>query len=135
MIDIFIKYLVKKDFIMLRLLKFDDDLIMYVLWKKGFINIMEEFGVLEIERLELLCEKVGFEFLRKVRIIRVCNVDSLGIVIKKIWERLERCFGVVEQIENYILKKIKEFLEILLDYFYLFYDLVDLVFEIVLLKV
>lgn len=64
MIDIFIKYLVKKDFIMLRLLKFDDDLIMYVLWKKGFINIMEEFGVLEIERLELLCEKFGFEFLR-----------------------------------------------------------------------
>lgn len=64
MIDIFIKYLVKKDFIMLRLLKFDDDLIMYVLWKKGFINIMEEFGVLEIERLELLCEKLGFEFLR-----------------------------------------------------------------------
>lgn len=81
---------------MLRLLKFDDDLIIYVLWKKGFINIMEEFGVMEIERLELLCEKVGFEFLRKVRIIRVCNVDSLGIVIKKIWERLERCFGVVE---------------------------------------
>lgn len=81
---------------MLRLLKFDDDLIMYVLWKKGFINIMEEFGVMEIERLELLCEKVGFEFLRKVRIIRVCNVDSLSIVIKKIWERLERCFGVVE---------------------------------------
>lgn len=64
MIDIFIKYLMKKDFIMLRLLKFDDDLIMYVLWKKGFINIMEEFGVLEIERLELLCEKFGFEFLR-----------------------------------------------------------------------
>lgn len=64
MIDIFIKYLVKKDFIMLRLLKFDDDLIMYVLWKKGFINIMEEFGVMEIERLELLCEKLGFEFLR-----------------------------------------------------------------------
>lgn len=64
MIDIFIKYLVKKDFIMLRLLKFDDDLIMYVLWKKGFINIMEEFGVMEIERLELLCEKFGFEFLR-----------------------------------------------------------------------
>lgn len=49
---------------MLRLLKFDDDLIMYVLWKKGFINIMEEFGVMEIERLELLCEKLGFEFLR-----------------------------------------------------------------------
>lgn len=64
MIDIFIKYLVKKDFIMLRLLKFDDDLIIYVLWKKGFINIMEEFGVMEIERLELLCEKLGFEFLR-----------------------------------------------------------------------
>lgn len=64
MIDIFIKYLVKKDFIMLRLLKFDDDLIIYVLWKKGFINIMEEFGVMEIERLELLCEKFGFEFLR-----------------------------------------------------------------------
>lgn len=64
MIDIFIKYLVKKDFIMLRLLKFDDDLIMYVLWKKGFINIMEEFGVMKIERLELLCEKLGFEFLR-----------------------------------------------------------------------
>lgn len=64
MIDIFIKYLVKKDFIMLRLLIFDDDLIMYVLWKKGFINIMEEFGVMEIERLELLCEKLGFEFLR-----------------------------------------------------------------------
>lgn len=77
--------------------------------KKGFINIMEELGDTETERLELLCEKVGPESSRKARTIRACNADSPGIAIKKIWERLERRFGAAEQIENYILKKIKEF--------------------------
>lgn len=119
---------------MSRLSKFDDDPIIYVSWKKGFINIMEELGATETERLELLCEKVGPESSRKARTIRACNADSPGIAIKKVWERLERRFGAAEQIENYILKKIKEFTEISSDHFHLLYDLADLASEIASLK-
>lgn len=134
MIDTFTKHLVKKDLIMSRLSIFDDDPIMYVSWKKGFINIMEELGASETERLELLCEKLGPESSRQARTIRACNADSPSIAIKKIWERLERRFGAAEQIENYILKKIKEFPEISSDHFHLLYDLADLASEIASLK-
>lgn len=70
---------------------------------------MEELGATETERLELLCEKLGPESSRQARTIRACNADSPSIAIKKIWERLARRFGTAKQIENYILKKIKEF--------------------------
>lgn len=91
---------------------------------------MKELRAMETERLELLCEKLGPEFSRQARIITPCNADRPSIAIRKIWERLERRFRATEQIENYILKKIKEFPEISTDHFHLLHDLADLASEI-----
>ena len=65
---------------------------------------------------------------------KACNANSPKIAIDKIWERLDRRFGAAEQVEAYILKKIKEFPEITADCFHLLYDLADLASEIASLK-
>ncbi|XP_062581093.1 uncharacterized protein LOC134242906 [Saccostrea cucullata] len=134
MIDVFTKHLVKRDLILSRLSTFDDNPMMFISWKMGFNGIMEELGATDTERLELLCEKLGPESSRQAKTIRACNASSPNIAIKKIWERLERRFGAAEQIENYILKKIKDFPEITSDHFHLLYDLADLASEIASLK-
>ena len=133
-IDVFMKHLVKRDLILSRLSKFDDNPMMYVSWKAGFQNIMMELGATDTEQLELLCEKLGPTSSTQAKTIKACNANSPKVAIDKIWERLDRRFGAAEQVEAYILKKIKEFPEITADCFHLLYDLADLASEIASLK-
>ena len=128
------KHLVKRDLILSRLSKFDDNPMMYVSWKAGFQNIMMELGAAHTEQLELLCEKLGSTSSTQAKTIKACNANSPKIAIDKIWERLNRRFGAAEQVEAYILKKIKEFPEITADCFHLLYDLADPASEIASLK-
>ena len=105
-----------------RLSKFDDNPMMYVSWKAGFQNIMMDLGATDTEQLELLCEKFGPTSSTQAKTIKACYANSPKIAIDKIWERLNRRFGAAEQVEAYILMKIKEFPEITADCFHLLYD-------------
>lgn len=60
----FIKFLVKKDLFMLRLIKYDDNLMFYVFWKLNFKGIMRELGIIVIEEFDLIVRWFGFVFFK-----------------------------------------------------------------------
>lgn len=64
----------------------------------------------------------------------MCNVDNLVLVVKKIWERFEEWFGLLEMVERSLKECILLFLRIVGNDNKCLFDLVDLVSEIVVVK-
>ena len=133
-VDVFTKHLVKRDLILSRLSKYDDDPMMFLSWKTSFKGIMKEVGASSMEELELLCEKLGPESSRQAKTIKACNAGDPSVAISKIWERLNKRFGAPEMVEKYLHRKIKDFPDITTDKYHLLYDLTDLALEIASIK-
>lgn len=84
-----IKFFLKMDFILFRIIKYDDNFSLFFIWKFIFKNIMQEISVIFLEELDVFVSYFGIDLLRQVVIIRKCNVDNLEIVLKLVWERFE----------------------------------------------
>ncbi|KAK3093009.1 hypothetical protein FSP39_009964 [Pinctada imbricata] len=134
LVDTFTKHLVKRDLIMSRLSKYDDDPMIYVSWKASFQTIMKEIGASATEELELLCQKLGPESTKQAKTIKACNSNNPSVAISKIWERLDKRFGAAELVERYLHNRIKDFPDITTDKYHLLYDLLDLASEIASIK-
>lgn len=89
----------KKELLFFRFIKFIDWFEVFVIWKISFKSIVEEFGVMLFEEVDLLVKYFGLEFIKFVLSIRVVNVVYLDRVLKCIWERLEEWYGLFEFVE------------------------------------
>lgn len=130
----FTKFLVKKDLLMSRLTKYDDNPMLYVSWKLNFKGIMKELGTTATEELDLIVRWLGPASSKQANSIRACNADNPALAVKKIWERLEERFGSPEMVERSLKERISSFPRIAGNDNKRLFDLADLVSEIAAVK-
>ncbi|XP_056014066.1 uncharacterized protein LOC125674154 [Ostrea edulis] len=130
----FTKFLVKKDLLLSRLTKYDDNPMLYNAWKLNFKGIMRELATTSTEELDLLVRWLGPASSRQASTIRACNADNSALAVKKIWERLEERFGLPEMVERSLKERITSFPKITANDNKRLFDLADLVSEIASVK-
>ncbi|XP_062619211.1 uncharacterized protein LOC134280770 [Saccostrea cucullata] len=130
----FTKFLVKKDLLLSRLTRYDDNPMLYVSWKLNFKGIMKELDATATEELDLLVRWLGPASSRQANTIRACNADNSALAVQKIWERLEERFGSPEMLERSLKERITSFPRIAANDNRRLFDLADLVSEIASVK-
>ncbi|XP_078329283.1 uncharacterized protein LOC144624026 [Crassostrea virginica] len=128
------KFLMKKDLILARISKYDDNPSLFYTWKLTFKNVVEELGVTPMEELDMLIRYLGVESARQALVIRKCNADNPTTALRLVWERLEERFGAPELIESSLRRQISLFPKINYHDLQKLYNLVDLVEEIASVK-
>lgn len=123
----------RKDMLLSRLSKFDDDPAHYAVWKATFKSVIEELGVISREEVDLLLKWLGPNSAKQAWTIQASNVNDPGKGLERIWERLEERFAAPEIIHSTISQKIMSFPKIIKDPSKL-YDLADLTTELEYLK-
>ena len=64
------KFLMKKDLILARISKYDDNPSLFYTWKLTFKNVVEELGVTPMEELDMLIRYLGVESARQALVKR-----------------------------------------------------------------
>jgi hypothetical protein len=129
--SMFSKFMIKKDLLLSRLVKFTDEPELFDMWRSSFHRIITELGVSEIEELELLTKWLGPESSGHALNLRAANAKNpeLGI-----WERLDVMYAIPEMVDSSIKKKLSSFVKISKKDPKRFFDLSDIVTEIASLK-
>lgn len=120
------KFLLKKDLIVSRITKYDDNPSLFLTWKLTFKNIMQEISATPSEELDVLVSHLGIDSSGQAATIRKYNADNLKLV----WERLEERYGAPELNESSLRRQISSFTKIGNHDLKRLYNLVDLVEEI-----
>lgn len=124
------RFLVKKELLMSRFTKFQDDPIVYTVWKNTFKNITQELCVTHLEEIDLLLKWLGPESARQALSLRTANSHDQAGGLNKIWDRLDERYGAPELIENILRKKVANFPRITVKEPKKLYDLSDVMSEI-----
>ncbi|XP_062612368.1 uncharacterized protein LOC134274127 [Saccostrea cucullata] len=128
------KFLLKKDLILSRITKYDDNPSLFLTWKLTFRNIMEDLSVTPSEELDMLVRYLGNESSRQAATIRKCNANDPETALRLVWERLEERYGAPELIESSLRRQISSFPKIGNQDMKRLYNLLDLVEEIASVK-
>lgn len=103
------KFLVKKDVMLQRFSKFNDDPTQYVIWKNSFKNVVGELECTPSEEIDLLMKWLGPESSKQAGNLRAANCHDPVIGLVKIWERMEERYGAPEMVEEKLRKKLEAF--------------------------
>ena len=135
-INQFSQFLLKKEILLSRFTKFDDQAESFLTWKNTFNSIMKELNVTPFEQLDLLVKWLGPNSSKQATTIRSANAGSPEKGLARIWQRLEDQFGCPEIIEQSIRHRIANFpkLTVSAKDNKRLYELSDLLFEIESLK-
>lgn len=128
------RFLVKKDLLMSRFTKFQDDPVTYTVWKDTFKNITEDLGVTPQEETDLLVKWLGPESSRQALNLRAANTHNPTRGLMRIWQRLDERYGAPELVESTLRKKINNFPKLGTRDTKKLYDLLDLLMEVESLK-
>lgn len=128
------KFLLKKDLILSRITKYDDNPSLFLTWKLTFKNIMKEISATPSVELDVLVSHLDIESSRQAATIRKCNADNPETALRLVWERLEERYGAPELIESSIRRQISSFTKIGNHDLKSPYNLIDLVEEIAYVK-
>lgn len=94
------KFLLKKDLILSRITKNDDNPSLFLTLKLTFKNIMKEISATPSAELYVLVSHLGIDSSRQAATIRKCSSDNPETPLKLVWERIEERNGVPELIES-----------------------------------
>ncbi|XP_063404523.1 uncharacterized protein LOC134687988 [Mytilus trossulus] len=128
------KFLLKKDLLMSRFMKFNDQAESYHVWKASFSNITEELSVNAREELDLLMKWLGPESSKHAESLRIANAKDPVKCLKRVWERLEERYGGPEMVETNVKSKLNKFPIITNKDHKKLYELSDILTEIESLK-
>ena len=81
------QFLVKKELLLTRLVKFQDDPVTYYVWKETFKTVTSELGCSAREEVDLLSKWLGPDSSRQATNIRVSNAHDPESARSKIWKR------------------------------------------------
>ncbi|XP_040077158.1 uncharacterized protein LOC120849101 [Ixodes scapularis] len=104
-----LKYLVRRDLVSTGLVKFDDHLENYRVWKATFKSMVRTLEVTANEELDFLVNWLGRESSVYAKRLRSVHVDDPAAGLEVVWERLEDCYGQPEVIEDALIKRIGSF--------------------------
>ncbi|VDI23534.1 Hypothetical predicted protein [Mytilus galloprovincialis] len=102
------KFLMKKDLIISRLLKYDDRPENYLSWKDTFKCVMSEIDASPAEEIGLMIKWLGPDS-RQINSIKISNSGNPTIALSRAWNRLVLRYGCPEMIESDLLKKLQAF--------------------------
>ena len=103
------KYLLKKDLVVTRLLKFDDRPEGYLSWKDTFKSVMLEVDANAAEEIDLMIKWLGPDSSRQISSIKISNAGNSEIALTKAWARLKQRYGSPEVIESALQRKLQAF--------------------------
>ena len=127
----FTKFLLKKDLLISRLTRFDDQPQTFIFWKAQFEEIMKELEATNTEELDLLTKWLGPTSSKYAASIRSSNVSNPAEALRKIWERLNERFGSPELLESMLMSKLSVFPKLTNRDNVKLYDLLDLILEFI----
>ncbi|VDI00113.1 Hypothetical predicted protein [Mytilus galloprovincialis] len=94
------KFLMKKDLIISRLLKYDDRPENYLSWKDTFKCVMSEIDASPAEEIDLMIKWLGPDSSRQINSIKISNSGNPTIALSRAWNRLVLRYGCPEMIET-----------------------------------
>ncbi|VDI56725.1 Hypothetical predicted protein [Mytilus galloprovincialis] len=103
------KFLMKKDLIISRLLKYDDRPENYLSWKDTFKCVMSEIDASPAEEIDLMIKWLGPDSSRQINSIKISNSGNPTIALSRAWNRLVLRYGCPEMIESALQKKLQAF--------------------------
>ncbi|XP_021370178.1 uncharacterized protein LOC110461162 [Mizuhopecten yessoensis] len=102
-------FLLKKELLLQRLYKFDDEPPSFVVWKASFNSVTQELKVNSFVQLDLLVKYLGKESSLYAQSLRTSNARNPERAVRLIWERLEERYGCPEMIEFALKSKLEKF--------------------------
>ncbi|XP_050419153.2 uncharacterized protein LOC126832434 [Patella vulgata] len=103
------RFLLKKDLLLSRFTKFNDQPESYAVWKSGFLHIKSELQVTTSEEMDLLIKWLGLESSRNAISLKAANVSNPARGLARIWERLDERYGSPELVEASLKNKLANF--------------------------
>ncbi|XP_052063923.1 uncharacterized protein LOC127703909 [Mytilus californianus] len=103
------KFLMKKDLIISRLLKYDDRPENYLSWKDTFKCVMSEIDASPAEEIDLMIKWLGPDSSRQINSIKISNSGNPTVALSRAWNRLVLRYGCPEMIESALQKKLQAF--------------------------
>ncbi|XP_061136930.1 uncharacterized protein LOC133155543 [Syngnathus typhle] len=125
----FARYLARRELVSTSLIKFDDQPCSYRAWKQSFLNAIKDLNLTPSEQMDLLVAWLGEESAEHAKRIRAVHVNSADRGLRRIWERLETCYGAPEMVEDSLFERIASFPKINRDYLKL-HELSDFLIEL-----
>ncbi|XP_073405354.1 uncharacterized protein [Dendrobates tinctorius] len=130
----FAKFLARRELVTKGLVKFSDRAENYRAWRASFKNTISDIGLSCSEEMDLLVKWLGSESAEHAKRIRDINVNYPDVGLKRIWNRLDECYGSVEVIESALFKRIEDFPRIANKDYSKLRELTDLIMELCVAK-
>lgn len=92
----FVKYLACQELVTTRLNQFDDQPESFRTWQSSFLNAIRGLDLSASEESDLLTKWLGKESSHHVRRIHLAHVNNPEVALTKAWDRLSKCYGVIE---------------------------------------
>jgi hypothetical protein len=134
MANMFSNFMIKKDLLLSRLVRFTDEPELFDIWRSSFRSVTTELGVSQMEELELLAKWLGPESSKHAQHIRAANAKNPELGLTRVWERLDTMYARPEMVDASIKKKLSSFVKISNKDPKRLFDLSDIVTEIASLK-
>ncbi|XP_075707313.1 uncharacterized protein LOC142741872 [Rhinoderma darwinii] len=130
----FARFLVRRELVTKGLVKFSDRAENYRAWRASFQNATRDLDLSCSEELDLLVRWLGSESAEHAKRIRDINVNYPDVGLKRVWDRLEECYGSAEVIESALFKRIEDFPKIANKGYTKLRELSDLLMELCVAK-
>ncbi|XP_021369979.1 uncharacterized protein LOC110461033 [Mizuhopecten yessoensis] len=108
----FSEFLMRKELLSSRLVKFDDKPESFLSWRATFCSIMDEMKVSAAEEIDLLIKWLGPQSGKHATSIRNASTDNYARGLSLIWKRLDERYGSPKLIEASMKKKLANFTKI-----------------------
>ncbi|XP_023812156.1 uncharacterized protein LOC111947642 [Oryzias latipes] len=105
----FIKYFARREIVASGLLQFNDEPQSFRAWKRSFVNAINGLDLTASEEMDLMLKWLGKESAEHAERIRAIHINNPVDGLNMIWDRLERCYGSAEVIEDALFKRIDTF--------------------------
>ncbi|XP_061891197.1 uncharacterized protein LOC133641474 isoform X1 [Entelurus aequoreus] len=126
----FARYLAHRELVTTSLIKFSDQPCSYRAWKQSFVNSVRGLNITSSEEMDLLVTWLGKESAEHAKRIRAVHVNSPDKGLKRIWDRLETCYGAPEMVEDSLFKRIHSFPKIINRDYSKLHELSDFLIEL-----
>lgn len=101
------KFLIKKELVTNRLLKFSEKPESYLSWENTFKDVMAEIDASPAEELDLMVKWFGPDSARQVSSIKTSNAGDSFRGLDRAWTRLDGYYGSPERIEDALKQKLR----------------------------
>lgn len=126
----FTRYMLKKDLLVSRLIKFNNKPEFYPSWRDSFKSVMLELDAKPEEEIYFLIKYTSNSSQQQIISIKSANSHNPRRGLQRIWQRLEERFGSPELIETSLKTKLNSFPPITNKELHRLYDLSDVLEEI-----